>query len=115
MIIRCNKSNGNFNVIKTEHENDYTVINNNVFRNKALTFKAKGLLCLILSLPSNWKFTVAGLAGLADNGTDSIKMGLKELEQNGYFEKENRRLDNGQLKTIYTFREIPIKSTRRGA
>lgn len=76
---------GVFRVKKTEN---YTVMSNYHFRDKRLSFKAKGLLSFMLSLPDDWDYSVQGLVGTAKDGRDSITSGLKELEHFGYLKRE---------------------------
>ncbi len=76
---------GVFRVDKTKN---YTVMSNYHFRDKRLSFKAKGLLSFMLSLPDNWDYSVQGLITTAKDGRDSITSGLKELECYGYLKRE---------------------------
>lgn len=57
---------------------------NHHLRNKALSLKAKGLLSLMLSLPEDWDYTTRGLSCICKDGVDSIRVGIQELEANGY-------------------------------
>lgn len=89
----------------------YTNIPNSIFMNRDLSLKAKGLLCTLLSLPPHWKFSVEGLATLSNDGRDSVRSALKELERIGYVhrEKERVRNDKGQLQgIIYHIYEEPF-------
>ena len=49
-------------VFRIEKTRDYTVMANHHLRNTALSLKAKGLLSLMLSLPEDWDYTLAGLS-----------------------------------------------------
>ena len=77
-------------VLRKEKKNNFTVIDNAVFKDYSLSLKAKGLLCLMLSLPDKWEYSVDGLSKLTSDGTSSITSGLKELEKAGYFRREQR-------------------------
>lgn len=46
----------------------YTVINNHLLKNTDLSLKAKGLLCLMFSLPENWNFSTMGLTSIVKDG-----------------------------------------------
>lgn len=63
---------------------DYTVMGNTHFREKEMTLRAKGLLSLMLSLPDDWDYSIAGLCTLSKDGRDSVMSALKELESFGY-------------------------------
>ena len=81
---------------------------NHHLRNKALSLKAKGLLSLMLSLPEDWDYTTRGLSCICRDGVDSIRVGIQELEANGYLVRERRRNVNGQYGAIeYTILEKP--------
>ena len=81
---------------------------NHHLRNKALSLKAKGLLSLMLSLPEDWDYTTRGLSCICKDGVDSIRVGLQELEANGYLVRERHRNENGQYGAIeYTILEKP--------
>ena len=73
---------------------------NHHLRNKALSLKAKGLLSLMLSLPEDWDYTTRGLSCICKDGVDSIRVGIQELEANGYLVRERRRNGNGQYGAI---------------
>ena len=81
---------------------------NHHLRNKTLSLKAKGLLSLMLSLPEDWDYTTRGLSCICKDGVDSIRVGIQELEANGYLVRERRRNENGQYGAIeYTILEKP--------
>ena len=79
---------------KTE---DYTVMSNNHFKNPEMTLKAKGLLSLMLSLPDNWDYSIAGLVTLSKDGKDSVMGALKELEKFGYLVRTRMTGDDGRF------------------
>ena len=53
-------------------------------RDKRMTWKAKGLLSVMLSLPEEWDYSIAGLSTISDGGLAVVRSGLKELETFGY-------------------------------
>lgn len=71
-------------VIRVNKTSDYTIMSNTHFREKEMTLKAKGLLSLMLSLPDDWGYSIAGLVALSKDGKDSVMSSLSELEQFGY-------------------------------
>lgn len=84
-------------IIRIEKTKDYTVMSNYHFKDKNLSLKAKGLMSLMLSLPDDWDYSVAGLSKICLEGKDSITNALNELEQNGYLVREQNRTYNGQF------------------
>lgn len=96
-------------VIRIDKTRDYTVMSNHHFRNRNLSLKAKGVMSLMLSLPDDWDYTVAGLATLSKDGLDSVRSALKELEREGYLKMERERDEKGKLgRASYVLSEIPI-------
>jgi len=95
-------------ILRKEKKNNYTAIDNSVFMNYGLSYKAKGLLCQMLSLPDGWSFSIEGLSRLASDGRDSVAATLKELESAGYFRREQART-GGKFQGIeYIISEIPF-------
>lgn len=74
-------------VIRAEKDGNFTRINNSFFKEKQMSLKAKGLLCLMLSLPDDWNFSINGLVGLSTDGKDSVMKTLSELERFGYLKR----------------------------
>jgi len=71
-------------VARVHHTTNYTCMSNYHFRDKSLSLKAKGLLSLMLSLPDEWNYSVAGLATLSSDGETAVRSAVKELEKHGY-------------------------------
>ena len=95
-------------VMRIHKNNNFTVMSNFHFREKKMSLKAKGLLSLMLSLPDDWDYSVAGLAKLSKDGRDSIMSALTELEKFGYLTRERVKLDNGQFGGVaYNIYEMP--------
>lgn len=95
-------------ILRVDKSDNYTVIHNAVFYDYTLSFKAKGLLCQMLSLPDGWSFSIEGLAKLGSDGRDSVASTLKELERAGYFRREQNR-NSGKFQGIeYIVTEKPF-------
>ena len=95
---------------------DFTVIANSVFKDRRLSAKAKGILVEMLSLPENWDYTLKGLTTLFSDGIDSIRQGIKELEENGYIVRERKRDARGRLGGMeYVIYETPEKAVENSA
>lgn len=74
----------------TVPDDAFTIVSRRILRDRSLSLKAKGLYCLILSLPETWSFSARGLAMLALDGDVSVNTGLKELEAAGYIRREQK-------------------------
>ena len=95
-------------VFRVEKNKDYTVMSNYHLRDKDLSLKAKGLLSLMLSLPDDWDYTLAGLEHICKDEITSIRNTVTELEENGYLSRKRKRNEKGQLGDIeYTIHEKP--------
>lgn len=75
---------------------NYTAISNYHLQDKELSLKSKGLLSLMLSLPSNWDYSVRGLAEICKETKDTINGILNELEKNNYLVRK-RIYINGKI------------------
>jgi len=95
-------------VMRVEKNCNYTVMANYHLRDKRLSLKAKGLLSVMISLPAEWDYTLAGLAYISKEGVSAIRAAIQELEENGYVTRARLRNEAGQLgDTEYTIFELP--------
>lgn len=95
-------------VFRVEKSSNYTVMSNFHMMDYTLSYKAKGILSEILSLPPTWDYTLAGLAALANDGIDSVRSGIKELENSGYVNRKRTRDELGRMsKNEYVVYERP--------
>ena len=99
-------------VYRTEKTRNFTIMSNHHLRNKGLSFKAMGILSVMLSLPDDWIYTVKGLAKIAKDGVASIRAGLEELEAEGYLVRRQPRDEKGMYsKIVFDIYEIPRIAT----
>ncbi len=97
-------------VFRVDKSREFTVIANCVFKDRTLSAKAKGLLAEMLSLPETWDYTMKGLSSLFTDGEDSIRQGIRELEEHGYIVRERKRDEKGRLAGMeYVIYETPRK------
>ena len=96
-------------IFRINKEINYTTIDNNIFKNKNLSYRATGLLTTMLSLPDNWDFTEMGLVALKKESRETIRKTLKELEECGYLIRTRNRDEKGRLTdTTYDIYETPM-------
>ncbi|MBR4896526.1 MAG: helix-turn-helix domain-containing protein, partial [Clostridia bacterium] len=68
-------------------------------------------LSYMLSLPDDWKFSTRGLVAHCREGTDSVRVALKELEAAGYLHRTRIRSGNGSFtEEKWEIHEIPEKN-----
>ncbi|MGX7059068.1 DnaD domain protein [Vagococcus humatus] len=66
---------------------NYSIIHNELLRRADLSWKAKGIMCYLLSLPSDWIIYLDELVKHASDGRDSFRSGWKELQRKGYVKR----------------------------
>lgn len=93
-----------------KRRDSFTVISNIPLRDPDLSLKAKGLFCVIRSLPDDWEYSLRGLSHICVEGIDAIREGVKELERAGYLHRERSRKSNGKYTTMkYVIHEKPLE------
>ena len=91
---------------------NYTVICNEVFKEKELSLKAKGLYALVMSLPDDWDFSLKGICELSKENYTAVNNAIKELIDAGYCQR-GRVYDNGKISGFeYYFFEEKEQSPR---
>lgn len=86
----------------------FSRIDNNIFRNKNLSLKARGLLCTMLSLNEEWNYSIHGLVAILKESETAVKSTLKELKECGYLEIEKTHNEKGHFNYIYVIHEKPM-------
>ena len=95
-------------IFRIQKNKNYTVMSNYHLRDRELSLKAKGLLSFILSLPEDWSFSVRGLAELSNDGVDSVRSAINELEKHQYLKRYRARDEDGKLgESVYDVFENP--------
>ena len=82
--IRRAKRTGNFTTVRNEYLQDVN-----------LSWKAKGLITYIMSLPPDWQLNLYDLKKRSKDGRDATAAGLRELITNGYCQRYKIRSDGG--------------------
>lgn len=84
-------------VLKNKTQKNFTMISNNILRDKELSLKNRGLLCTLCSLPDGWDFSIAGLSAIIPDGKDAIRNSLFDLENIGYIKRTLTRGADGKF------------------
>lgn len=92
-------------ILRKQKKERFTVIDNAIFYDYELSYKAKGLLCQMLSLPDGWEFSIEGLSKLSTDGESAVRSALTELKEAGYFHREQIRKDGKIAKIEYVISE----------
>lgn len=95
-------------VIRVEKTKDYTIMGNYHLKEKYMSLKAKGLMSVILSLPNDWEYSIAGLVAICKENESAIKSTLTELKDFGYLQvvkKMPNETDTGRIEYEYIIYE----------
>lgn len=100
-------------ITRVKKERNFVQIDKFPLQDDRLSWRAKGLLAYMLSMPDDWQFYVNELHKHAKDGKDSTRSALKELEQYGYLVIEkNNRSEKGKFSTNnYFLHERPLSDT----
>lgn len=97
-------------ILRIEKTSNYSIISNIHVQDKNLSWKAKGLMNYLLSLPNDWQIYIEHLKNQSTDGRDSTSSGIQELMKAGYITREPVRNEAGQFTGYnYVVRESPIK------
>lgn len=86
------------------YKDKFTVVANDVFYDRRLDYRSRGVLTTILSLPNGWDFSIPGLVALVtpeedDNsrgeGKAAVRACLTYLEKLGYLERRQTKNEKG--------------------
>ena len=83
--------------VQKDKDNPYVMINKKPLNNSGLSWKAKGLLSFLLSLPDDWEINIEHLKTVSTDGKESTAKGIQELMKAGYIVRQNKR-EKGQFK-----------------
>lgn len=88
---------------------NYTIMSNVHLQQAEMSLKAKGILSVMLSLPDDWDYSIAGLVKMSKDGKDSVVSALLELEKLGYLKRTQQFDSKGHFAGyIYDIYEQPF-------
>lgn len=80
----------------------FTILPNRVIRDQRLSFRARGVLAYLLSMPPGWRTSSTRVARETREGRDAIRTALEELRTLGYATLDRHQNDAGQWVTEWT-------------
>lgn len=82
------------NIYRVEKNANYVVMNRTVLSDDRLSWKAKGIMAYMLSMPDDWTFYLSELMNHSTDGEKSFRNGFKELKDSGYVKRKPVYEDN---------------------
>lgn len=95
------------NIHKVQAVTDFTILHNLTARDKRLSFKARGVLIMMLTLPPNWKSHATWIEEQGTEGRESLRAAFKELERFGYLTRKKLREGNRFTGWQWEWRHTP--------
>jgi hypothetical protein len=83
-------------IVRSKVNQNYTIVKNNILKNESMSLKAKGLLCLLLSLPPDWIIYKTQLSQFSSDGRDATTGAFNELVEMGYITSMKLVNEKGQ-------------------
>ena len=90
----------------SEHEGNFSILDNGAANDSSISWKAKGILWYLLSKPDDWRVIIRDLTNRTDMGEDGVRSGIKELIDAGYM-KRVKVPTGGYVMTDYVVYENP--------
>ena len=87
-------------IIRVKHNSNFTQLSNEMLRDKNLSWKSKGLLSCLMSLPDEWVILKTSLHQFSKDGRDATLAAFNELIQNGYVKQFTVRDNKGRFGRI---------------
>lgn len=85
---------------RLKFERDFTQLPNEWLRDPRLSFKARGLLAMLMTHSEGWSITIKKLASDGPDGASAVRAAVGELEQAGYLTRQQTRTQRGQLSHV---------------
>ncbi|WP_431030093.1 DnaD domain-containing protein [Lysinibacillus sp. LZ02] len=98
-------------IVRVAKNSNYVVMNRTALNDKRLSWKAKGIMAYLLSMPDDWVFYMEELQTHATDGKASFQSGFKELKDCGYVERKPVREGQRIVRWETIVHEIPYKDS----
>ncbi len=94
---------------RVKRKTPFVQIDKRALQDKSLSWKAKGLLAYLLSLPDNWRVYVDELKNHSTDGRESTRTAVNQLMKSGYLKRSQLINDKGQFEGYdYAIFEEPM-------
>ena len=87
---------------RTRRPDGFYILDNNIARDKRLSWPARGILIYLLTKPDNWQANIQDLINQTvdselPSGRDAVRARVNELERVGYIRRSQTRDESGKL------------------
>lgn len=94
---------------------NFTTVSNDYLQDRLLSWKAKGLITYIMSLPDDWEINLKDLCNRSKDGRDSTSSALNEIIENNYGFRTQERKEGGLFTGYdYTISDIKVIQPETG-
>ena len=91
---------------------NFVILQKTVLQDENLSWKAKGLHCYLMQLPSDWQINVADLSNRSKDGRDATASALSELQKAGYIKRTKINDEGGKFAGYdYEVHEVKTSTT----
>lgn len=94
---------------------NFTMVSNNLLRNKEIPNKLLGFLLKVLSLPDYWHFSMSGLKTICKEGRTAVHNAVNKLIDMGYLVR-TQLLSNESIHNcfeyVYSFFDVPVSKEK---
>lgn len=94
--------------MKNYIKKNFTIIPNELIKDKKLTDRARFMFCYMCSMPDDWVFYQHKMANDLGYSIDTVRKYLSELINSGWISREEKR-DNGKFDSFeYVLYDVPV-------
>ena len=95
------------NKLNNDIKKNFTIIPNDIIRNKSISDRARFIFCYMASMPDDWKFYQGAMAKELGYTKDTLRKYIEELLTTGYLHREQRREEGKFDSYDYTLNFTP--------
>jgi len=101
-------------IFRTVLTRDFTTLPNALLRDASLSYKARGILAMLLTNRDDWQTHLGWIEEQGQEGREAIRSGVQELEAAGYMVNTSREREGGQFTgSVWTVYDTPVTETER--
>ena len=96
-------------IVREPGRDRWVVIDQAVVRNPHISHRARGILCLLLSMPDHWQVNSEWIAQHGAEGRDAVRAAIKELETAGHMIHHKSQDSAGRWSSKWVVYEQPVE------